>query len=53
LSERYPFVRAATMIEHCKLFLFSALNAPAGLSGWQLLGAVFGARWLIFLMPPP
>lgn len=39
------------MIENCNLFLFSALNAPAGLSGWQLLGAVFAARWLIFLVP--
>ncbi|MEH6436846.1 phosphatase PAP2 family protein [Massilia sp. DD77] len=39
------------MLEHLNLILFSALNAHAGLTGWQLLGAVFAARWLIFLMP--
>ena len=39
------------MLEHLNLLLFSALNAHAGLTGWQLLGAVFAAQWLIFLMP--
>jgi undecaprenyl-diphosphatase len=39
------------MFEHLNLILFSALNAHAGLTGWQLLGAVFAAEWLIFLMP--
>jgi len=39
------------MIEHLNLLLFSALNAHAGLAGWQLLSAVFAAQWLIFLMP--
>ncbi|MBQ5948796.1 phosphatase PAP2 family protein [Massilia sp. ST3] len=39
------------MLEHLNLILFSALNAHAGLTGWQLLGAVFAARWLILLMP--
>lgn len=39
------------MIEHLNLILFSALNAHAGLTGWQLLGAVFAAEWLIFLVP--
>ena len=39
------------MLEHLNLTLFSVLNAPAGLDGWQLLGAVFAAQWLIFLMP--
>lgn len=39
------------MFEHLNLTLFSALNAHAGLAGWQLLGAVFAAQWLIFLVP--
>lgn len=39
------------MFEHLNLILFSALNAHVGLTGWQLLGAVFAAEWLIFLMP--
>jgi undecaprenyl-diphosphatase len=39
------------MFEHLNLILFSAINADAGLSGWQLLVAVFSAEWLIFLMP--
>ena len=39
------------MFEHLNLILFSAFNADAGLAGWQLLGAVFAAEWLIFLMP--
>ena len=39
------------MLEHLNLTLFSALNAHAGLTGWQLLGAVFAAEWLIFLVP--
>ena len=39
------------MLEHLNLTLFSLLNAQAGLAGWQLLGAVFAAQWLIFLMP--
>lgn len=39
------------MFEHINLILFSALNAHAGLTGWQLMGAVFAAQWLIFLVP--
>lgn len=39
------------MFEHLNLILFSALNAHAGLTGWQLLGAIFAAQWLIFVMP--
>lgn len=39
------------MFEHLNLILFSALNAHAGLTGWQLLGALFAAEWLIFLVP--
>lgn len=39
------------MFEHLNLILFSALNAQAGLTGWQLLGATFAAQWLIFLIP--
>jgi undecaprenyl-diphosphatase len=39
------------MFEHLNLILFSALNAGPGLSGWQLLSAVFAAQWLIFVMP--
>ncbi|QOY94377.1 phosphatase PAP2 family protein [Massilia sp. UMI-21] len=39
------------MFEHVNLILFSALNAHAGLTGWQLMGAVFAAQWLIFLVP--
>lgn len=39
------------MFEHLNLILFSALNAHPGLTGWQLLGAIFAAQWLIFVMP--
>lgn len=39
------------MFEHLNLILFSTLNAHAGLTGWQLVGAVFAAQWLIFLVP--
>ncbi|SFC72434.1 phosphatase PAP2 family protein [Massilia yuzhufengensis] len=39
------------MFEHFNLLLFSALNAQAGLAGWQLMGALFAAQWLVFLMP--
>ncbi len=39
------------MFEHVNLILFSVLNAHAGLTGWQLLGAMFAAEWLIFLVP--
>ncbi len=39
------------MIEHLNLLLFSALNAQAGLAGWQLLSAIFAAQWLIFVVP--
>ncbi len=39
------------MFEHLNLILFSVLNAHAGLTGWQLLGAIFAAQWLIFVMP--
>jgi len=39
------------MFEHLNLILFSDLNAHPTLNGWQLLGAVFAAEWLIFLVP--
>ena len=39
------------MFEHLNLILFSTLHAHAGLTGWQLMGAVFAAQWLIFVMP--
>jgi len=39
------------MFEHINLILFSTLNAEAGLDGWQLLGALFAAEWLIFVVP--
>lgn len=39
------------MFEHLNLILFSALNAHADLTGWQLLGAIFAAQWLIFIVP--
>ncbi|WP_020654447.1 phosphatase PAP2 family protein [Massilia niastensis] len=39
------------MFEHLNLTLFAALNAHAGLAGWRLLGAVFAAEWLIFMVP--
>ncbi|TFW31106.1 phosphatase PAP2 family protein [Massilia horti] len=39
------------MFEHLNLVLFSVINAPAGLAGWRLSGAVFAAEWLILLVP--
>ncbi|UVW28593.1 phosphatase PAP2 family protein [Massilia sp. H6] len=39
------------MLEYLNLTLFSVLNADADLTGWQLIGAVFAAQWLIYLMP--
>lgn len=39
------------MFEHLNLILFSILNAHAGLAGWQLMGAIFAAQWLIFVVP--
>ncbi|MCA1248716.1 undecaprenyl-diphosphatase [Massilia sp. MS-15] len=39
------------MVEHLNLILFAVLNAPAGLDGWPLLGAIFAAEWLIYLVP--
>jgi len=39
------------MFEHINQILFSSLNAEAGLAGWRLLGAVFAAEWLIFVVP--
>lgn len=39
------------MFEHLNLVLFSLINAPAGLAGWRLSGAVFAAQWLIMLVP--
>jgi len=42
---------ARPMFEHFNLILFSNFNADAGLSGWQLLGAIFAAEWLIFMVP--
>jgi undecaprenyl-diphosphatase len=39
------------MFEHLNLYLFSILNAQAGLAGWRLSGAVLAAEWLILLVP--
>ncbi len=39
------------MFEQLNLILFSAMNAHAGLAGWQLGGAIFAAEWLILLVP--
>jgi undecaprenyl-diphosphatase len=39
------------MFEHLNLILFFTLNAQAGLTGWQLMAAIFAAQWLIFVMP--
>jgi undecaprenyl-diphosphatase len=39
------------MFEHLNLFLFSILNAHAGLAGWRLSGALIAAEWLILLVP--
>jgi undecaprenyl-diphosphatase len=39
------------MFEQLNLALFSALNAHANLSGWQLMSARFAAEWLILLVP--
>lgn len=39
------------MFEQLNLALFSALNASAGLSGWQLASSRFAAEWLILLVP--
>jgi undecaprenyl-diphosphatase len=39
------------MFEQFNLMLFSAVNAQADLAGWQLMGALFAAEWLIFLVP--
>lgn len=39
------------MFEQLNLYLFSALNAHAGLSGWRLTGALVAAEWLIMLVP--
>jgi undecaprenyl-diphosphatase len=39
------------MFEQLNLYLFSSLNAHAGLSGWQLSSALFAAERLILLVP--
>jgi undecaprenyl-diphosphatase len=39
------------MFEQFNLYLFSAVNAHAGLSGWRLSGALFAAEWLIAVVP--
>jgi undecaprenyl-diphosphatase len=39
------------MFEQLNLYLFSALNAHAGLAGWRLTGALFAAERLILLVP--
>ena len=39
------------MLDHLNLFLFSLLNAGAGLHGWRLELGVFAAKWLILLVP--
>jgi undecaprenyl-diphosphatase len=39
------------MFEQLNLYLFSSLNANAGLAGWRLSGALFAAERLILLVP--
>jgi undecaprenyl-diphosphatase len=39
------------MFEQLNLYLFSAINAHAGLAGWPLSAAVFAAKGLILLVP--
>lgn len=39
------------MFESLNLYLFSILNAQAGLAGWRLSAAVFAAEWVILLVP--
>jgi undecaprenyl-diphosphatase len=39
------------MFEQLNLYLFSSLNASAGLEGWRLSGALFAAERLILLVP--
>lgn len=39
------------MFESLNLYLFSIVNAGAGLAGWRLSAAVFAAEWVILLVP--
>jgi undecaprenyl-diphosphatase len=39
------------MFEQLNLYLFSSLNAQAGLSGFPLFAALFAAKWLIAVAP--
>jgi undecaprenyl-diphosphatase len=39
------------MLDHLNLALYSSINAHAGLHGLPLLLALFGAEWLILLVP--
>jgi undecaprenyl-diphosphatase len=39
------------MVDHLNLYLFSLINASAGLHGWSLLAALVAAKWLILLAP--
>lgn len=39
------------MFNDLNLYLFSLINAGAGLHGWPLLAALFAAKWLILLAP--
>jgi undecaprenyl-diphosphatase len=39
------------MFEQLNLYLFSSINAQAGLTGFPLFGALFAAKWLIAIVP--
>jgi undecaprenyl-diphosphatase len=39
------------MFEPLNLYLFSFINASAGLGGWRLSASLFAAEWLILLVP--
>lgn len=47
----FPSMQRAAMFESLNLYLFSLVNANAGLHGWPLLGALVAAKWLILLAP--
>jgi len=39
------------MFDQLNQYLFAMINAGPGLDGWQLQGALFGAEWLIMILP--
>lgn len=47
----YLTTQRAAMVDHLNLYLFSLINASAGLHGLPLLVTLFAATWLILLAP--